>query len=142
MTKKPRPCATVGHSGLLASWLCFLNRPFLFVAVAWYISDVDVWHDRLFPVYVLPNFFIVLRRCLVLYNGVGSQTFHVFTSKGRLISGGSVERQFYPDVYISRARTAVRSPLHLSPKSQLRSGALKLSLASSMETRILGQLAY
>jgi len=33
----------------------------------------------------------------------------VFTSKGRLISGGSVERQFYPDIYISRARTAVRS---------------------------------
>jgi len=30
--------------------------------------------------------------------------------KIRLISGGSVERQFYPDVYISRARTAVRSP--------------------------------
>jgi len=26
----------------------------------------------------------------------------LFTSKGRLISGGSVERQFYPDVYISR----------------------------------------
>jgi len=26
----------------------------------------------------------------------------MFTSKGRLISGGSVERQFYPDVYISR----------------------------------------
>jgi len=34
----------------------------------------------------------------------------LFTSKGRLISGGSVEWQFYPDVYISRARTAVRSP--------------------------------
>jgi len=34
----------------------------------------------------------------------------MFTSKGRLISGGSVERQFYPDVYLSRARTAVRSP--------------------------------
>jgi len=34
----------------------------------------------------------------------------MFTPKGRLISGGSVERQFYPDVYISRARTALRSP--------------------------------
>jgi len=34
----------------------------------------------------------------------------LFTSKGRLILGGSVERQFYPAVYISRALTAVRSP--------------------------------
>jgi len=34
----------------------------------------------------------------------------MFTPKGRLISEGSVERQFYADVYISRARTAVRSP--------------------------------
>jgi len=33
----------------------------------------------------------------------------VYVKRG-LISGGSVERQFYPDVYISRARTAVRSP--------------------------------
>jgi len=33
----------------------------------------------------------------------------MFTPKGRLISGGSVERQFYPDFYISRVRTAVRS---------------------------------
>jgi len=39
----------------------------------------------------------------------------VFTPKGRLISGGSVERQFYPDVYISRARTAVRSPSRSLP---------------------------
>jgi len=50
---------------------------------------------------------------------------YVFTPKGRLISGDSVERQFYPDFYISRARTAI--PLHLSPKSPLCSGALKLS---------------
>jgi len=34
----------------------------------------------------------------------------VFTAQGQLISVGSVERQFSPDVYISRARTAVRSP--------------------------------
>jgi len=36
----------------------------------------------------------------------------LFTPEGRLISGGSVERQFSPDVYISRsrARTALRSP--------------------------------
>jgi len=46
----------------------------------------------------------------------------MFTSKGRLISGGSVERQFYTDVYISRARTAVRSP-SISP----------LSLSSALE---------
>jgi len=41
----------------------------------------------------------------------------VFTSNGGLISGGSVERQFYPDVYISHARTAVLhsiTPLKLS----------------------------
>jgi len=35
---------------------------------------------------------------------------YMFTPKGRLISGGSVELQFYPDFYILRARTAVRSP--------------------------------
>jgi len=46
----------------------------------------------------------------------------LFTSKVRLISGGNVERQFYPDVYISSARTAVRSP-SISP----------LSLSSALE---------
>jgi len=40
----------------------------------------------------------------------------LFTSKGRLISGGSVKRLFYPDVYISRARTAIRSRSPSLPK--------------------------
>jgi len=34
----------------------------------------------------------------------------VFTAQGRLISVGSIERQFSPDVYISLARTALCSP--------------------------------
>jgi len=47
----------------------------------------------------------------------------MFTSKGRLISAGSVERQFYPDVYISHCRPL---SLSISPLS-LRSAMERLS---------------
>jgi len=36
-------------------------------------------------------------------------------AEGRLISGRSVESQFSPDDYISRARTALRSPFPTVP---------------------------
>jgi len=48
----------------------------------------------------------------------------LFTLKGRFISGGSVEWQFSPEVYISLARTALRFPSSTHPKSLLSSGAL------------------
>jgi len=39
-----------------------------------------------------------------------------YTPKGRTIFGGSVERQFSPDVNISRARTALCSPSPFLPQ--------------------------
>jgi len=53
----------------------------------------------------------------------------LFTSKGRLISGGSVERQFYLDVYISRARTAIRS---LSPSCSVQLESYRFSSRHSV----------
>jgi len=44
------------------------------------------------------------------FNCIGlNWTYLLVLEKGRLISGGSVERQFYPDVYIFCARSALRS---------------------------------
>jgi len=51
------------------------------------------------------------RDCISAHNCLTCQDRgRMFTSKGRLISGVRVERQFYPDDYISRGLTAVRSP--------------------------------
>jgi len=55
------------------------------------------------------------RSILLGYLKGKEKTYLLFTPKGRLISGGSVELQFYPDVYISRARTAARSPFPSLP---------------------------
>jgi len=40
----------------------------------------------------------------------------MFTPKVYLISGGSAERQFLQDVYVSLARTALRSPFPTLPQ--------------------------
>jgi len=41
--KVSRPCAAVGCCGFLALWLLYFHRPLSLVAMAWGLSDVEVW---------------------------------------------------------------------------------------------------